>query len=183
MAQGQQEATKLLHRTRILWDNLHPMIKKIFDLQIVTDNNSEITLSNGSSMSISTSFRGSTLNALHVSEMGHIANKYPIRAEETLTGSLQTLHYEAPCVFESTAEGDNLFKGMCDQAKDNITLSAKDFKLIFLSWIEDPKCVIEKPQFISEKDEAYFKSLPIKLSQEQKNFYIVQKRLLGHGFF
>ena len=194
MAQGQDEAETLLTRTKLLWDKLNPAIKDFIQIAIKTDNTKEFSLTNGSSIFIRTSFRSTTLQRLHISEMGKIANKYPEKAKETKTGTLQALAQGNIGIVESTAEGDNLFKSMWDNAEVNShNLSPKDFLPVFLSWIDDPDCIIECEQPVSDKHDKYFKEVEaqvskergifFKLSQQQKNFWVVQHRELGDKIY
>jgi hypothetical protein len=184
MAQGTDEAATLLARTKVLWDNLSPQAKAFFGLRIIVDNTKELSLSNKCSMYVRTSFRSATLQRLHISEMGKIANNYPIKAQETKTGTLQAIAPGNTAIIESTAEGDNMFKDMWDTAMTHFgPLAAKDFKPVFLSWIDDPDCVEPVEQIITVKQRKYFdtieKELGITLTQEQINFWIAQYRELG----
>lgn len=184
MAQGQDEASTLLERTKILWDNVPSAFKTYLNLAIATDNTKALSLNNGSSIFVRTSFRSTTLQRLHISEMGKIANKYPEKAQETKTGTLQAIAVGNTAVIESTAEGDNLFKDMWDNAIKNAdNISGKDFMPVFLSWIDDPDCVEHREQIITAKQQEYFTSieaqLGVTLTQEQKNFWVVQYRELG----
>lgn len=194
MAQGIDESSTLLNRTKILWEELNPMIKDFLGIYITKDNTNELAFSNKSTIFIRTSFRSTTLQRLHISEMGKIANKYPEKAKETKTGTLQALAQGNIGVVESTAEGDNMFKSMWDNAELNCgQLSPKDFLPIFLSWIDDPDCIIERQQIISEKHAKYFKEVEaqltkdrgvfFQLTQQQKNFWIVQYRELGDKIY
>jgi hypothetical protein len=188
MAQGQDEAATLLERTKILWDELDPVVKAYLDIEVSKDNTKEFSLTNGSNIFIRTSFRSTTLQRLHISEMGKIANKYPEKAQETKTGTLQAIAPGNTAVIESTAEGANLFKDMWDNAIKHIgQLSKKDFYPVFLSWIDDPDCVLDAPQVISPKHADYFIKLEAELGQKltdnQKNFWIVQYRELGEKIY
>ena len=80
MAQGLDEASTLLERTKFLWDKLHPEVKRHFKVTLDKDNTQEFSLSNKAKIFIRTSFRSTTLQRLHISEMGKIANKNPDKA-------------------------------------------------------------------------------------------------------
>lgn len=185
MAQGSDEAATLLERTKILWERLHDGYKKQFRVAATKDNTKEFSFSNGSQIFIRTSFRSATLQRLHISEMGKIANNSPKKAKETKTGTLQALAQGNIGIVESTAEGDNLFKSMWDSAvllgTDNLT--PKDFLPVFLSWLDDPDCVIERDQIINDHAAKYFtkleKEIGYKLTRQQKNFWVTQYRELG----
>ena len=185
MAQDKDAAALLLERTKFLWDNIDPEIKSFLGRKLTKDNTSELTFNNNSSLFIRTSFRSATLHRLHISELGKIANKYPERARETKTGTLQALAPGNVGAIESTAEGANLFKTMWDAAIDHSStksLAAKDFCPVFLPWLDDPDCVEFEHQDIEESASTYFKKLEQDtgriLTREQKNFWIVQEREL-----
>ena len=81
--------------------------------------------------------RGETLSGLLVSEFGKICARWPAKADEVMSGSLQTLSANAQVVMESTAEGaDSYFYEMCQQAmsRGNENLSPLEFKLHFYPW-------------------------------------------------
>lgn len=188
MAQGLDESEALLERIKLLWDELHPSIKNYLNLNIKVNNSKEFSLHNGSKIFVRTSFRSTTLQRLHISEMGKIANKNPEKAKETKTGTLQALARGNIGVVESTAEGDNMFKEMWDNAVlYSGDLASKDFYPVFLSWLDDPDCIEDKEQVLNYKQQEYFdnleKSLKRKISQKQKNFWIVQYRELGERIY
>lgn len=185
MAQGKDEAGTLLERLKHTWNTLEPWVKDFFGLRIVKNNSSEFTLSNNSTMFIRTSFRSATLQRLHISELGKIANKYPERARETKTGTLQAIAPGNTCAIESTAEGVNMFKYMWDQAIKQYAagrLAGKDFLPVFLSWLDDPDCVEFEPQYPTDEELEYFarleQELKIKITKEQRNFWVSQHREL-----
>jgi hypothetical protein len=143
LAQGTDEASTLLERTKFLWDMLADDVKRFMGVMLEKDNTKEFSLSNNSTIFIRVSFRSTTLQRLHVSEMGKIANQYPKRAKELKTGTLQALAKGNTGVIESTAEGKNMFKDMWDSsviAVESDQLTPKDFYPVFLSWLDDPDC-------------------------------------------
>lgn len=185
MAQGRDEASTLLERLKFAWVELPEWVKGFLRLRVVKDNSSEMRWSNGSVIFIRTSFRSATLQRLHISELGKIANKYPERAKETKTGTLQALAPGNTGVIESTAEGVNMFKTMWQAAvlqEEAGRLAAKDFLPVFLSWVDDPDCVEFEPQLMSETALLYFDRLRdekgVSLSEAQKNFWVAQYREL-----
>lgn len=193
MAQGVDEASTLLERSKFLWEQLDPAVKNFVGVSLEKDNAKEFSFSNGSQIIIRVSFRSTTLQRLHVSEMGKIANATPIRAKEVKTGTLQALARGNTGIIESTAEGMNMFKEMWDAAEVALhsgTMSAKDFWPVFLPWVEDPDCVEPIDQPITAEAAKYFTQLEQAiakyrgtevepLTQEQKNFWLVQHRELG----
>lgn len=190
MAQGTDEATTLFERVKFLWDNLNPEIKSFLNIRLTKDNTKELSFSNNSTMFIRVSFRSATLQRLHISEFGKIANSAPQRAKETKTGTLQALGKGNTGVIESTAEGRNEFKFMWDAAvvaELSGQMSPKDFLPIFLPWYLDPDCVLDVPQAETQESERYLKELEADtghvLTKEQRNFWIAQYRELGGDIY
>lgn len=197
MAQGVDEASTLLERTKTLWDELDPDIKAFCGyihglsggIQTGKDNTKEFSFSNGSTLFVRVSFRSTTLQRLHVSEFGKISNKDPKKAKEVRTGTLQALAMGNTGVIESTAEGINAFKEMWDTAckllPEDRTL--KDFVPVFLSWLDDPDCVLEQYQTETPEFAEYFTNLERDLgrviTRQQRNFWIAQKRELAEDIF
>ena len=182
MLQDLPRAKKMLERVKLLWESFDSGLKKELNLKDTANNESSLTLSNRSSITVGTSFRSGTLSHLHISEMGAIANRRPDWAKETQTGSLQAIAPENPCVIESTAKGDNLFKHMWDNAvKNEHALTARSFKPVFLPWHEDPHCVLEAPDnfTLTQTEEVYLNKLELNLTKEQKNFWAFEHRQLG----
>jgi hypothetical protein len=186
-AQDRESAEKLLERVKFLWERLDPDIKGFLSRKLVKNNSSEFAFNNTSTLYIRTSFRSTTLQRLHVSELGKIANANPERAKEIKTGSLQAIKPGNTVIIESTAEGANIFKEMWDLAVklteagfDN--LAGKDFLPVFLSWLDDPDCREQVEQAISIEHRDYFARLEKltgrTLTMPQKNFWIVQEREL-----
>ena len=180
MSQGRAESGTLLTRTKLAWDKLDGSIKSFLNVALEKDNADEVGLSNGSTIFIRTSFRSATLQRLHISEYGKICNKYPERAKETKTGTMQAIAPGNTLVIESTAEGHNDFKKMWDRhyGKELKTLGPKEFLAIFLSWLDDPTCVSSVKRNPTPQQNEYFLKIEKEtsriLTQEQKNFWIDQ---------
>jgi hypothetical protein len=185
LAQGLEEAATLLERVKVAEDNFSPAINEFLGISIVQDNTKAIGWSNGSTIFIRTSFRSATLQRLHVSEMGKIAAKDPMKVKELKTGTLQTIKAGNPAVIESTAEGsNNEFYVMWTVAYDFVgTRGPKDFFPVFLSWLDDPDCTLSVPQHIDSEAQEYFEGLEAEtghvLTKEQKWFWVAQRRELG----
>lgn len=186
MAQGLDEAATLLERSTFLWERLSDEVKNFLAIKLTANNSKKFAFSNNSQIFIRVSFRSATLQRMHISEFGKIANANPKRAKETQTGTLQALAVGNTGVIESTAEGRNAFKTMWDNAvlaKESGQMTEKDFYPVFLSWLDDPDCVQSVNQTIDTKTAKYFAELEEKvgrkLTREQKNFWVTQYRELG----
>lgn len=195
MAQGDAEASTLLERVKLALNKMNPALKAFFEIKLAKDNTSELAFSNNATLFIRNSFRSTTLQRLHISEFGKIANANPKRAQETKTGTLQSIRPGNTVVIESTAEGDNEFKLMWDKAviaeqkatKTGLGYAGKAFKPIFLSWLDDPDCVSDMDESPNAKQAEYFQKLEdllgIVISQQQKNFWIDQYSELGDAIY
>ena len=174
MAQDADAATDLLERVTYAWDDMAPAIKTLLGIERIVNNSKVTTFNNGSKIFVRTSFRSGTLTRLHISELGKIANKYPERAKETNSGSLQAIKAGNTVIIESTAEGrDNLFATKWRTAENHIgQLSEMHFAPLFLSWVDDPDCVLSVPVKLKKDDIEYIlmveRDLGIKLTDPQK---------------
>jgi hypothetical protein len=122
------------------------------------------------------------------SEFGYICANAPDKAEEIVTGALQTVHEGALVTIESTAAGqDGYFYDFCMKAKkmqdEKRKLTPQDFKLFFFPWYIDPKYTLNDPNLvITRETEEYFTALEkgegIKLTEGQKAWYIKKRELL-----
>ena len=162
------------------------MLEKIgFALPVpVTDKNGMYVFSNGSSIGVSTGYRGDTLQSLHVSELGKICKKNPDRAEEIKTGAFPAASGKgATITIESTAEGRaGDFFDYCTAAQKILKLGktphVKQFMFHFFPWWKDPKYTAD-PDGIDMPDvlEKYFIKLSdkdgVSLSIEQQAWYFL----------
>ena len=183
MAQGADEAQTLLERVKFAWGQLDPEIKNFLGIRNDKDNAKAFSFDNGSTIFIRTSFRSTTLQRLHISELGKIANKNPEKAKETNTGTLQTLANGAGLAIESTAEGDNMFKSKWDAAYEHVGPYAyKDLLAVFLSWLDDEDCVSDVEELITKEHAQYFEELEYeigyRITEQQKWFWVMQEREL-----
>jgi hypothetical protein len=195
MAQGKDEASALLDRTKFAYDNFPPEISNFLFLDKTKDNYESIGFNSNSTIFIRVSFRSDTLQRLHISEYGKIANNHPKRADETKNGTLQAIQPGLPVVIESTAEGDNDYKIMWDDAiesRDRAKKRAKkdgtpiynpmDFMPLFISWVDDPDSVSDIDEEPTLKQREYMAMLQEKhdivLTKNQRNFYVAKYREL-----
>jgi len=141
----------------------------------------QLNFSNGSSIRVTTSGRSGTFQLVHISELGKTAAKYPEKAREIVTGTLNTIHPGNWIGIESTAEGKGgVFYDMCDTAQklaySQEALSMMDYKFFFFAWYLNPLNVLDETVDILDYQGEYFDSLGgkygIELEDTQKSWYI-----------
>ena len=121
---------------------LAPKIKSLPQCQIVSDSAKELSFANGSSIRVDTSMRSGTLSGLLITEFGKICSRYPNKAQEIMTGSINTVPKGSLCVIESTAEGAaGSFFDMCKISQDNEghDLNILEWKFFFFPWWKHPE--------------------------------------------
>jgi hypothetical protein len=137
IAHTREDAEVMFRRVKFAYDSLPTELKAF--RAVNTDNARELQLSNGSTLRVGTSMRSSTLQLLHISEFGKICAKFPDKAREIITGSLNALASGQYVFIESTAEGrEGYFYQMCKEAQalqdSGKKLSSLDFRFHFLPW-------------------------------------------------
>lgn len=153
-----------------------------------------LELSNGSSIEVSVSHRGGTLQFLHISEYGPMCAMFPERAAEVASGALNAIapadsddrDKQTIVVIESTgygAAGD--YYERCSTAMDfdsmvrggTERLSVMDYKFHFFAWFQDPINQVEPTGItITDADQAYFAKVEAEtgymLSDRQRAWYV-----------
>lgn len=176
-----EDAQQMFKRVKFAYDSLPDDIKNVIKAEHDTSN--WLKFSNGSSIRVGTSLRSSTFQYLHISEFGKICAKYPDKAKEIITGSLNTVAPGQYVFIESTAEGrDGYFYDICKHAqeskRDKKELSKLDFKFHFYPWYGEPTYRIGSVMPMTDDHIQYFeslKSLGIELDQEQMAWYIARE--------
>lgn len=152
-----------------------------------SDKGNAYVFDNGSAIKVSTSYRGDTLQSLHVSEFGKICKKYPEKAKEIVTGAFEAVPAEGGVItLESTAEGkEGYFYSYSEEARklkeQSKELSILDFGFHFFSWWRRPEYAIKGR--IAGHLEPYFERLKSKfgidLNDDQKAWYSAKWKDLG----
>jgi hypothetical protein len=152
----------------------------------INDKDNSYVFDNGSSVKVSVSYRGGTLQSLHVSEFGKICKKYPDKAKEIVTGAFESVGIGNRITIESTAEGrEGYFYEYCDTAKKrhdrNVKPNDLEFEFHFFAWwLRDEYRLAGDP---CEQLSSYFDELAskhgIELDAEQKAWYSAKWRVLG----
>jgi Terminase RNaseH-like domain len=160
-------------KLKFAFDCLHPNLRRLF--KTVGDSATELSFTHGSSIRVGTSLRSSTLQYLHVSEFGKICARFPEKAREIISGSLNTVHAGQHIVIESTAEGrEGHFFTMCEESQKNPPKSNLDFKFFFFPWHKHSEYTQVVHCDISSDLKDYFNKLAldgISLTDQQKWWY------------
>lgn len=172
-------------KVKFAYDNLPELVRLANPVKIETKE--ELVFENGGSITVSTSFRGGTLQRLHVSEFGKICAKYPDKAREIVTGAFEAVSLDGIVTLESTAEGRQGYFYEFSQIAEKLylskkTLTAQDWRFFFFAWWQNKEYAMTTEP-ISERLQTYFDSLKAKydisLSDEQKAWYQAKERTLG----
>lgn len=173
-------------KVSVPFDNLPVWLRATFQINTRREgaNGGHIEFAHGSKIRVSTSFRSGTVQRLHISEHGKICAKYPAKAKEVRTGTLNAIKDGCIVFIESTAEGvGGDFHTMSTRAMDlgqlNLPLTSQDYKFHFFAWWQDPKYQAPVPDGglrLSKYHREYFaaveQAMSIILLDEQKQWYI-----------
>ena len=173
-----ENGQQMFRRIKLTYDSLPEEIKK----HITADNDTSqmLKFSNGSSLRVGTSLRSSTFQYLHISEFGKICARYPEKAREIVTGSLNTISTGQYVFIESTAEGrsGHFFDMVCRARtlqESETKLTPLDYRFFFFPWHRCPEYVLRDPVPIPQETEKYFSELEAKgigLYPGQKFWYL-----------
>lgn len=185
IAHTRHDAQRLFrNKTQYAYARLPDAIKAANPLAV--ENSDEYVFEKGGSVTISTSFRGGTLQRLHVSEFGKICAKFPDKAREIVTGAFEAVAEGGVITLESTAEGrSGYFFDYCQEAEKlalaGLKLSPLEWRFFFFPWWKNPEYSTE-PRILSDRMLAYFAKLEqqgIHLTDGQKTWYSLKERVLG----
>lgn len=182
IAHRQEDMKKIFkNKIKFAWDNMHPWIRRYIGEPNV-DNANEMTFPNGSTIFVSMSTRSGTINFLHISEFAYVCQKFPEKAEEIVTGAINSVDSGQFVSIESTSAGrEGYFFDFCMAAdknqKEGRDLTELDFKLFFFPWwIEESYSLKDANFLITADHENYFRLLKEKfgvvLTDGQKRWWI-----------
>jgi hypothetical protein len=187
---NKEEVKETFHeKIRFAYDNLPFFIKDA--MPATSDSSTGMRFANGSSIRVTQSGRGGTYQMVHVSEYGKICAKYPMKAREIKTGTLNAIHAGQLVAVESTAEGRHgEFFDLCQNARRlqemNRALTRLDFKFHFFPWYFNPlnQLEVEENQLVLyEYQKKYFEQLEsqerIRLSAKRKAWYVAKWNVQG----
>lgn len=191
IAHGQKEASDLFQKKILFaYNNLPDIIRQWRPAAKLSKT--EIQFNNGSSISVAVSARSGTHQILHISEFGKICTKYPAKADEIVSGSLEAVHQGNLVFIESTAEGhDGHFYDFTQRAQNLLwmgkRLTASDYKFHFYPWHQNPNYRASDEDtertVIPQRLVEYFHRLEdeygIELDANQKAWYAGKDLTLG----
>jgi len=167
-------------KIKFAYDNLPEWLKA--ERPATKNDAGELLLANNSSIRVGTSMRSGTLQYLHISEFGKICRRFPEKAKEIVTGSLNTVHEGCFVFIESTAEGKSgPFYKLVDAARkalaEGLELTKLDYKFFFFPWWKKGSYRTDPKGITVTKDMAdYFQTLEdehgIKLDDYQRAWYV-----------
>lgn len=189
IAHNREDAEEFFNnKVKFAYDQL-PADLRVPRIEASTDTTRQLRFNNGSSIRVGTSMRSGTLQYLHISEFGKVCAKFPDKAQEIVTGALNTVQAGQIVAIESTAEGRHgYFYDFCkraqDDAKQGKPLTPLDFKFLFFPWWKHPDYVLDPAGVvITQEHEEYFGELSskygIKLTLAQKAWYVKKRETQG----
>lgn len=190
-----QGAAGEIYRTKIEvpFDNLPGWLRAEFPLVSRRGGASGgyMLFRHGSSIQVATSFRSGTVQRLHVSEHGKICAKYPEKAKEVRTGTLNAIHPGCVAFIESTAEGvggdfHRMSMRSLELTKTAADLTKLDWKFHFFAWWQDPKYRTTVPtsgctQSMAQREyfDAVEEAMDCTLDDEQRQWYVLKEAEQG----
>lgn len=192
IAHSREEAEEIFERViKHAYNRLDPALLSV--LSAPTDSKRKLSFSNGSSIRVTTSGRSGTYQLVHISEYGKVSAKYPEKAREIKTGTLNAIHPGQLVTIESTAEGrEGEFYDICSLAQkvtqktrsNGYKLSIMEPKFHFFPWYLNTLNVVSPVGVpILKYQKEYFEKieaeLQLKLKDEQKAWYVLKWNVQG----
>lgn len=178
IADTEENAKYIFRKIKFAYDCLPDDLKSRIEAKV--DSAKELTFSNNSLIRVGTSLRSATFQYLLISEFGKIACDDIKRANEILTGSLNTIATGSYCFIESTARGrEGAFYNLCVEAQkmrdSGRALNPLDYKFHFMPWWKHPEYFLNQSAHVPEDLVKYFKELQevhgIKITPAQMAWY------------
>lgn len=186
VADTEENAKYIFRKIKFAYDCLPEPLKACVEAKI--DSAKELTFSNNSLIRVGTSLRSATFQYLLISEFGKIAAEDIKRANEILTGSLNTIATGSYCFIESTARGrEGAFYNLCVEAQklrdSGKSLTQLDYKFHFMPWHRHPEYCLNESVHVPEDLVKYFKELQegygIKIAPAQMGWYAAKYKTQG----
>jgi len=192
---NKDDASKIFRRKiQYPYKNLPDYLKQ--QIPLLTDSKTELAFGNGSNIFVGVSMRSATVQRLHISEFGKICAKYPEKATEIVTGSLNAIHGGEIVWIESTAEGAygdfyDMVKTARNAQKEGRELTQLDYKFHFIPWFQDPKNALSDHDTaqvtLTGEEREYLDRIQVEVgtifSLNQRAWYVLKARLMGELMF
>jgi len=176
---------------RFAYDQLPFFVKEA--MPAVSDTTTGMRFANGSSIRVTQSGRGGTFQLVHISEYGKTCAKWPFKAREIKSGTLNAIHAGNFVAIESTAEGrEGEFYNICQYSRKlqeaKKPLNKLDFKFFFFPWYDNPFNSLDIKQnqlVLYGYQREYFDKLDVKLPAHkkltigQKAWYVSKQNVQG----
>lgn len=191
-----QDDAENIFRNKIMFafEHLPEWLKSQFAVD--SSNAKQLKFNNGGSIRVATSMRSDTLQYLLITELGTLALKYPEKAKEVISGSLNTVHKGQVLIIESTAKGqDGKFYELCMMAlnlfRSGNKLTSLDYRFFFFPWFLNPEYEMKETNVVIPKEmDDYFNKIEvigvmpdgshgIKIPIEKRRWYV--KKLQTQG--
>lgn len=181
------DAVDKLAIIKFAYDNLPAWLRA--GNPLVRANDEYLEWSNGSSVSVGTTYRGGTPADLHVSEYGKTSADNPEAAKEIKTGAMQAVPATGRIWIESTAHGTS--GEFCDMVKiaerkklSGEPLTVLDYKLHFFGWwIKREYRLPNNLVQVSAELKKYFAEVEAKIGRkidaDQRAWYAKKREELG----
>jgi len=176
-----------IDKVKFAYDCLPEWLKQMAPAK--RDNVNELRFENGSVFRVGTSLRSGTLQLLHVTEFAKICVENPRKANEIISGALNTIQAGQFCCIESTARGrGGAFYTMCKKAMEQHEaggeLGKLDWKFWFFSWWKHPEYTLDpKGIVLTKEQEEYFEKVQSEINHvftpEQKAWYVKKAETQG----
>jgi len=173
---------KIFKKIKIAYDSIPQEVKDFVGWEVFTDSANELSFSHGSVIGVGLSSRSDTINHLHISEFGKICKEYPTKAEEIITGAVESVPMDGFIDIESTAEGSlGYFHDMFWEAWEVEPQSKLDWKSHFWKWTDMDEYQLEGEMSLSK--EALDYQLKHKLTDAQINWWFQKQKTLKDKMF
>lgn len=184
---------KEILRSKVMtpYQNLPEVLYHRFKAQEISGSKQQLAWTNGSSITVDTSFRSGTPSMIHWSEAGKMAAQWPERAREVITGAIEGVPIDGYVFIESTAEGrDGYFYGAAKTAKDLADAGRQETRLenrlFFFPWWREPTYRLSDEETalvtITDEEEAYFRNLEaeigVTIDDNQRAWYVTKDKTL-----
>lgn len=190
IAHDKESVVKIFQdKVKYAWDRLPDRLKNCY--QVKTDRSNELSFSvdgkSWSTIRVASSGRSWTYQYVHISEFWKMCAKYPQKADEVNTGTLEAVPIDWEVYIESTAEWDQwLFYEWTMEAEHNRQkakrLEKLEYKIHFYAWwLEEEYTVSDDADVAITQDyQNYFSVLEneygIELTTWQKKWYILKHK-------